>query len=482
MPINLGAKKQVNYLEFDGVNNRVETTQNIPSYPFTIEANALSNTNNSTNLIFAFTDSSGDAVFGFGFWDDGLIHLRQRFSGSGGTEQDVSSFNYNANQEYNIRYVFNSSTNRELFIDNVLIETFTSNIDINFNSNLLFLGLWKRGSSVQWQLNGSIYDFKIYDDATQSNLILHYDFSDGSGTTLTDISGNNNDGTIVGATWAEEIKDNISKIFRGNTEIVKAFRGTDLIFQSFEPIDPSTLNPLMWMDASDTSTITASSGSVSQWNNKGSLGNFTQSNSSLQPTTGVSTLNGLNVLDFSADVLRAVNQNEWKFLNDGLAKYEVFIVMKNTNLGQLNSVLCNTRHSFRHGIDIAIETRGNPKNLAHIVTTSTFNGFVVRNVSEDDYVNDNTWTIFSALGDLTNSTLADRSEIRKNNNNLVKNNDRSTNAANTNPQDPLEIGGGGNGSFPFSGSMAEIIIINGNNVTNQNRNDIYAYLSNKWGI
>ena len=272
--------------------------------------------------------------------------------------------------------------------------------------------------------------------------------------------------------FAYALADPISKKIK--SEITAIQVTTD---ESFNPAD---LNPQLWLDAADATTITASNGKVSQWNNKGSLGNFTQSSSGSQPTTGVSTLNGLNVLDFSQDVLRAVNQNEWKFLNDGLNKYEVFIVMKNTNLGQLNSVLCNTRHAFRHGIDIAVEARGNERFFNHIVTTTA--AFVVRNLSENNYVNDDTWTIFSAYGDLTNATLSDRSEIRKNNNNLVKNNDRSATAANTNPQDPLEVGGGGNGNFPFSGSMAEIIIISGATATSQNRNDIYNYLSNKWGI
>jgi len=36
----------------------------------------------------------------------------------------------------------------------------------------------------------------------QAGQVLHYDFSEGSGTTLTDLSGNGNDAAIIGATWA----------------------------------------------------------------------------------------------------------------------------------------------------------------------------------------------------------------------------------------------------------------------------------------
>jgi hypothetical protein len=73
----------------------------------------------------------------------------------------------------------------------------------------------------------------------------------------------------------------------------------------FTPLD---LSPALWLDASDATTIT-SSGSpakVSQWNDKSGNGyNVAQGTGANQPTTGATTKNGLNVLDFdgSNDVL-----------------------------------------------------------------------------------------------------------------------------------------------------------------------------------
>jgi hypothetical protein len=62
---------------------------------------------------------------------------------------------------------------------------------------------------------------------------------------------------------------------------------------------PSNLNPALWLDASDTSTITASSGSVSQWDDKSGNGyNVTQATAANQPTTGSTTINGRNVISF----------------------------------------------------------------------------------------------------------------------------------------------------------------------------------------
>jgi hypothetical protein len=60
----------------------------------------------------------------------------------------------------------------------------------------------------------------------------------------------------------------------------------------------------LWLDASDTSTITESGGAVSQWNDKSGNGfNVVQATGANQPTTGTRSINGLNVLDFTGDFL-----------------------------------------------------------------------------------------------------------------------------------------------------------------------------------
>ena len=54
----------------------------------------------------------------------------------------------------------------------------------------------------------------------------------------------------------------------------------------------------LWLDASDSSTITHSSNTVSQWNDKS--GFAYHATSSTGPTTGSSTINGLNALTFGS--------------------------------------------------------------------------------------------------------------------------------------------------------------------------------------
>ena len=63
---------------------------------------------------------------------------------------------------------------------------------------------------------------------------------------------------------------------------------------------PANLSGLsLWLDADDASTITESSGSISQWDDKSGNGNHaTQSTASNQPTYGTQTINAKNVVHF----------------------------------------------------------------------------------------------------------------------------------------------------------------------------------------
>jgi hypothetical protein len=61
---------------------------------------------------------------------------------------------------------------------------------------------------------------------------------------------------------------------------------------------PAEITTLGWWDCSDTATITHSSNSVSQIDEKKGGVNLIQTTGSLQPTTNTRTQNGLNVLDF----------------------------------------------------------------------------------------------------------------------------------------------------------------------------------------
>ena len=69
-----------------------------------------------------------------------------------------------------------------------------------------------------------------------------------------------------------------------------------LVQAAFSPLD---LSPVLWLDASDTSTITEVGGAVSQWDDLSGNGNdLLQATAANQPTTGSRTLNSLNTIEF----------------------------------------------------------------------------------------------------------------------------------------------------------------------------------------
>ena len=77
---------------------------------------------------------------------------------------------------------------------------------------------------------------------------------------------------------------------------------------SWSNFRPLSLSPSLWFDASDTSSITSSSGLVSQWNDlSGNDRHLTQGTAANQPTTGVTTQNGLNVINFSTKSMTTAN-------------------------------------------------------------------------------------------------------------------------------------------------------------------------------
>jgi len=254
-----------------------------------------------------------------------------------------------------------------------------------------------------------------------------------------------------------------------------------------DEFSPADLSPQLWLDASDSSTITESSGSVSQWNNKGSLGNFTQATSANQPTTGVTTLNGLNVIDFDSDFLTAANQNEWKFMHDGTV-HEVFAVIKFGTTANPNvpyRLMGTANASTSVGFFIGYDDRSSESNndrILHAGYLGSSGQTTIVNFTANDFYAPNTFAILSVFSDAGNATDANRSEIRKNGGTAEKNNASASSPSSSNPSNALQIASDGTGAAALVGSIAEVIVISGANVTSTNRTDIIDYLSDKWGI
>ena len=122
-----------------------------------------------------------------------------------------------------ISVTVNDSTKyAKLYIDGELFsERNFSGQNISINDNPLQLGTYNSGS---YTLNGKISSLalwnqelsieQIQDNMTSSiivseqDIIGHWDFTDGEATSLADLSGNGNNGTIYGATWMRRYTSN----------------------------------------------------------------------------------------------------------------------------------------------------------------------------------------------------------------------------------------------------------------------------------
>ena len=211
---------------------------------------------------------------------------------------------------------------------------------------------------------------------------------------------------------------------------------------AFSPLD---LSPVLWLDASDTSTITEVGGAVSQWDDKSGNGNdVVQATAALQPTTGTRTLNGLNVLDFTSDALAnalTISQPNTVFV---VAQRDAAIeglLLSSSSPGVYFYYLANLNMYTNDGVNLS--------TAINVVTTDP--------------------TIWRRLANSTSSA------IHRNGVSVASGN------SGTNTWGEFKIGTSGGGVNAFDGIFAEIIVVDGT-LTAGEIADTEQYLADKWGI
>lgn len=216
-------------------------------------------------------------------------------------------------------------------------------------------------------------------------------------------------------------------------------------------------NCQLWLDASDTSTITEVAGSVSQWDDKSGNGNdVTQGTGSAQPTTGVTTQNGRNVLDFATDDFLSAPSALYTLPNGNST---VFIVSKGEATSQQRVISATESGSFRYGVEY---TSGG--NVLFQNNTSASGG--VSSAIEETQFN----LISAYRSDTTQGISVNGAAFTTN-----------TSANSEDGVTALAIGANAGGSVELNGSIAEIIIydrfLSASEIAN-----VQNYLSRKWGI
>jgi hypothetical protein len=247
---------------------------------------------------------------------------------------------------------------------------------------------------------------------------------------------------------------------------------------------PLNLSPSLWLDASDTSTITQSGGAVSQWDNKGSLENFSQGTTSYQPTTGASTLNGLNVLDFNGDYMQSATASDYNFFFNGDSYLFAAVIQPgiSSSPGALYGFCGNSLlSSSNSGASFFYEDTNPYDAFSHAVYRSVSSTYPVLN-RPSNIITPNTFSVVSALADPDNATAADRSKIYINAGTANAINTRTDAVSTSNADRVFKIGSPGGSTQLLVGKIAEMIIVHGSEATEANRELLRDYLNEKWGV
>lgn len=127
---------------------------------------------------------------------------------------------------------------------------------------------------------------------------------------------------------------------------------------------PSVITTGLWLDGSDSNTITQSGGLVSQWSDKsGNNRHFTQSDSSLQPAFTSNAQNGLSALTFDG-----VNDSLARTLYSYGSTHSLFIAFKYTGGSEITT---STQFSLTSGFDAGLGWAG-------IFAGSAWSGYTVQ--------------------------------------------------------------------------------------------------------
>ena len=215
-------------------------------------------------------------------------------------------------------------------------------------------------------------------------------------------------------------------------------------------------NNKLWLDASDTSTITQSSGSVSQWNDKSGNGNnATQATGTAQFAYNATGLNGKPALISASGDSMALGSTV-----SLTGEFSIFIVNSRAALATM-MLLGNSSQNTKIGIttDPAGRAFVRAVNLGASDTTQTFPGLNVPNICE--VTRDSANKVDSAFdGASLNRLFSDAAQV-------------STFGINRVGLDDF--------TGHWQGAISEIILFD-RSLTPSERTVMNAYLSNKWGI
>lgn len=211
---------------FDGVSNYISIADNPNINIQTVQSYSISfwckhdAQNNATYLISKYKGSFGEPSYAIGTGSAGDSYSWFEFTASNGIE-NRGAIDLNDTNWHNITTVFKSGVSVSIYVDGVLdISNTTTYSGSIINTRNLTIG---SGSNLAQFYKGSIDNIKIYNKALTeteiknevNGLVAYYPFNGDAN----DISGNDNNGTVHGATLTTDRFGNANSAYH--------FNGTD---------------------------------------------------------------------------------------------------------------------------------------------------------------------------------------------------------------------------------------------------------------
>ena len=249
---------------------------------------------------------------------------------------------------------------------------------------------------------------------------------------------------------------------------------------------PSVAAPVagykVWLDASDTATITESGNAVSAWTDKSvNAYVFEQLTATNKPTTNTRTLNSLNVLDFdgSNDFLESTaTASTWNFLHNATGG-SIFMVL-NSDTAVTGGLIGTTDATPTNpGLYYYIAVSA-PDHYDQAIVCGSASPYVVRNRTNVPWLASTTQALGLVL-DPSNGTTLSRAKLYRNDNtdDAVNGGADGGTFTTNNAFNTINICGGA-GNY-FNGRVAEIVIYDSQLSSGDVASNM-TYLSTKWGI
>ena len=252
------------------------------------------------------------------------------------------------------------------------------------------------------------------------------------------------------------------------------------------PFSPTSIAGCqLWLDASDTATISVSGSAVTQWTDKSTNAyTFTQATAGSRPSSGTRSKNSKNVIDFDGnDYLGSTAATSaWKFLSDG-TEHTMFVVANSDTPSLYSATFGNANGTGTIGFHGPL-FRDAPLTVETWITKGGGAGAsVVDNIGGTWVAS--TYYYITVRQKPSDGTAANRSKTQINLGTAFSNNTQTATPSSSNPTNSIILGGVlNNSSVPsnqLDGAIGEIIIYN-SYLSDTDTSTVQSYLASKWAI